>query len=692
MEFLKKQRRIKIAAVTVSICSVLGYAVERHYHTIDTIRLCPPLTRLQDPHTNVIRAAALAPFASGSNKNRVLEVISDSLEGCKGDLGTTSILAAEAVACLLQGTVSEHFQCDADQTKVSSVLQIAHLLERILAPTGESVCHFLLRVGKTELLASLARIPEIPPHLLGGIPNQHRKGQSLDEMQYSAPLSTNAILRESYDLVRSVCENEFEDFDIMKATKVGAGVRDKDESVEGMDALVQDIQYDLSRLGLALKEGRHHFFDADVPTADLGNSELLRHSLTRAFAHLSQWPAARRSIVRGGGLKLLIGLCDNATSPKTPRYAARCVSNLLLDPDLVIPVIESGWLNVLHCWSFGKQVPGLFIPSAPGTVSTDDCGDSDRGVVWEEDDEPEARTSRNKDDMCGNVSVHLSCIATRGVLNASRSSFSPPLADGLIPMTPLSHWHALSDPRLDVILLHGVRGGAMRTWRTSTDRKNTVEFWPRHWIPDDVPDARILSVKYKADVSHWTGFALPLQVRARDILAKLREAEVGRNGRPVVFIVHSMGGLIVKQLLLQDELDDGFLAKATKAVIFFGTPHRGARLAKVNRPVGFVCRSTPAVNDLREESPELIRLNERYRDYCEKYNIETLSFGETEKTALMGQRVATMIVPKYSADPGFGKFLTVPGNHIGVCKPSNRGDMRYKMVIDILNKAAGGKQ
>ena len=61
-------------------------------------------------------------------------------------------------------------------------------------------------------------------------------------------------------------------------------------------------------------------------------------------------------------------------------------------------------------------------------------------------------------------------------------------------------------------------------------------------------------------------------------------ARTGCRQRPIVFVAHSLGGLVVKQALIEakkqtHDPDLRDIYDSTHAVIFFGTPHRGSRLA-----------------------------------------------------------------------------------------------------------------
>jgi hypothetical protein len=53
-----------------------------------------------------------------------------------------------------------------------------------------------------------------------------------------------------------------------------------------------------------------------------------------------------------------------------------------------------------------------------------------------------------------------------------------------------------SEPLVDVIFVHGLRGGSVRSWCRNRDRKL---FWPGEFLPEDLPRARIYTFGYDAN-------------------------------------------------------------------------------------------------------------------------------------------------------------------------------------------------
>src|SRR5580765_3900288 len=71
----------------------------------------------------------------------------------------------------------------------------------------------------------------------------------------------------------------------------------------------------------------------------------------------------------------------------------------------------------------------------------------------------------------------------------------------------------------------------------------------RGWLGADLADVGVWSLGYEAASLAWKGSAMPLIDRATNILDLLTSHGIG--ARPIVFIAHSLGALLAKQLLRQ---------------------------------------------------------------------------------------------------------------------------------------------
>ncbi|KAI3460251.1 hypothetical protein Pfo_016914 [Paulownia fortunei] len=292
-------------------------------------------------------------------------------------------------------------------------------------------------------------------------------------------------------------------------------------------------------------------------------------------------------------------------------------------------------------------------------------------------------------------------------------------------------------PPLDVVFVHGLRGGPFKTWRLSEDKSSTksglVEkidedagkqgtFWPGEWLAVDFPHARLFSLKYKTNLTQWSGASLPLQEVSSMLLDKLVAAGIG--DRPVVFVTHSMGGLVVKQMLYQAKTEnkDNFVNNTVGVVcfllehnkscaclilpifrkymhnkllcvfqIFYSCPHFGSKLADMPWRMGLVLRPAPTIGELRSGSPRLIELNDFVRQLYKKKLIDVLSFCETKVTPIVegygGWAFRMEIVPMESAYPGFGELVVLDStDHVNSCKPLSRADPSYKDTLEFLQK------
>ena len=66
-------------------------------------------------------------------------------------------------------------------------------------------------------------------------------------------------------------------------------------------------------------------------------------------------------------------------------------------------------------------------------------------------------------------------------------------------------------PLVDVVFVHGIRGGPFASWRAGKDAPRGAaseslthrSCWPSEWLSRDVPGTRLLSMEYAAPASGW---------------------------------------------------------------------------------------------------------------------------------------------------------------------------------------------
>src|SRR5262245_33146499 len=132
----------------------------------------------------------------------------------------------------------------------------------------------------------------------------------------------------------------------------------------------------------------------------------------------------------------------------------------------------------------------------------------------------------------------------------------------------------------DIVFVHGLGGGSHSTWRHGKEGESGHFFWPQE-LGTDLPEYGIWSVGYPAGITVFGEPGMLIETREGNIARKL--ANAGLGDRPIVFVTHSMGGLIVKSLIVDsDQLPDRDrkrLVTMVRAIVFCGTPHRGSAVA-----------------------------------------------------------------------------------------------------------------
>ena len=228
------------------------------------------------------------------------------------------------------------------------------------------------------------------------------------------------------------------------------------------------------------------------------------------------------------------------------------------------------------------------------------------------------------------------------------------------------------EPLLDVLFVHGITGDPKETWVS----EKTGDYWPA-WLCSDLPSVAVYSLGYPASLfEKWAKKEMDLFERAGNALEYMTSKGIGE--RPLAFIAHSLGGLLVKQIIRKscdaEEEHWKHVCQATKLVAFLATPHTGASLASVLKTV--IPRfSSKYIDLLSNDSGILTDINQHYRSFANgRDDVATVAYYEKYKTA-----ASLLVVSKESADPGVAGTTPVAmdKDHITICKPRDKEDLIY---------------
>ncbi|KAH6880024.1 hypothetical protein B0T10DRAFT_609642 [Thelonectria olida] len=186
---------------------------------------------------------------------------------------------------------------------------------------------------------------------------------------------------------------------------------------------------------------------------------------------------------------------------------------------------------------------------------------------------------------------------------------------------------------VDIVFIHGLRGHRERTWTV----KNGSGFWPRDFLALEIPEARILTYGYDANIIRADSpiSNSRLGEHAQNFLSALATyREKGQNNeRPIIFVAHSLGGLVCEDALVtsrasaEEHLKQ--ISRCTRGIAFLGTPHSGTDLAaSVDRIVQWIANTrqvnTRVAKVLSRDSEVLSRVQSGFHSLLESRTNEEL--------------------------------------------------------------------
>ena len=242
---------------------------------------------------------------------------------------------------------------------------------------------------------------------------------------------------------------------------------------------------------------------------------------------------------------------------------------------------------------------------------------------------------------------------------------------------------------VDLVFVHGAEADAEHCWHP----KDKPELSFPRMLASDLPYACSWSLSYTSTLYRRKGYTLRLGEQATQTLRELANRSIGR--RPVIFVAHSVGGLLIKHVLrLATESRDPQwqrIVEQTRGVVFLSTPHFGFRKSRLTSLLTFL----PNLNDnlLTDviDQKTLHALNDDFIAIVAKHAIDVQVYYEgkpTPRLLWLGK-----LVSKASANPHVPGVqpTVVLADHDGLCKPAGPNDHIYVSVRQFVRRCFAGE-
>lgn len=106
------------------------------------------------------------------------------------------------------------------------------------------------------------------------------------------------------------------------------------------------------------------------------------------------------------------------------------------------------------------------------------------------------------------------------------------------------------DPLVEIVFVHGLGGGSRKSW--SYEHRLGC-FWPGKWLTSDADfrHARIFTFGYSSTNSETVLSVAGISEFAQSLLNALNDTiKIRNSGRPIVLVGHSMGGIVIKKVIV----------------------------------------------------------------------------------------------------------------------------------------------
>lgn len=232
-------------------------------------------------------------------------------------------------------------------------------------------------------------------------------------------------------------------------------------------------------------------------------------------------------------------------------------------------------------------------------------------------------------------------------------------------------------PRV-VVFVHGIYGDAQGTW-TAPNKA----FFPALVAQDtSIAQSNVFVAGYQ---TRFIGPNHSIRQLGSDLFKELSDAKIFADHQEIVFLCHSLGGLVVETMLI----DHPEIVPKVAYLHFYGTPHQGSIMASFRAMFG----RDPLISELKagDGNAYLVQLDKDWRKagYTVHRFCVAEGVGMAARAGIAVGSLPDFVVPYYSATYRCDTSVPadmIPADHLGIVKPIDRTQPAYRIFKRIYRE------
>ncbi|KAM0420271.1 hypothetical protein ACHAPT_011932 [Fusarium lateritium] len=187
--------------------------------------------------------------------------------------------------------------------------------------------------------------------------------------------------------------------------------------------------------------------------------------------------------------------------------------------------------------------------------------------------------------------------------------------------------------QVDIVFVHGLGSNSSNAWTCTDESTGRQTSWPVTELPTRLrTKARILAYDYDTEVRTVEYVvSRTLMHQTKRLVEALTRCRKESPRRPIIFVCHSLGGIVVKNALVHArssrEQEFKQVYDAVYGIVFLGTPHTTSPKALADNltdVLGLDAKS-PVYNELRNRSTTLACSLERFKPLATSLSIYAIT-------------------------------------------------------------------